>query len=221
MNENSKCDISFIYADAWHATQNKSFRSDLWTSRTLKMCQYQNPWVTKPVLCPFLDNWKYFKIVVRVFRAQLGLTWVWKIQVWPCLSVKDIDEQCEFSQSPRWAIRVSTILTQDRMDFDAIFQQINLNLSRKLYALTLVDFRTSWRDWLFTIHKKKIPEILVEKFWSVRTVRVVYHLPKISWLSRRARLDSSYNMKLVRIGHFHDDDVWLELPAFISPSLSY
>ena len=88
------------------------------------------------------------------------------------------------------------------MDFDAIFQQINLNLSRKLYALTLVDFRTSWRDWLFTIHQKKIL-----KFWSVRTVRVVYHLPKISGLSRRARLDSSYNMKLVRIGHFHDDDV--------------
>ena len=73
MNENSKCDISFIYADTWHATQNKSFRSDLWTSRTLKMCQYQNPWVTKPVLCPFLNNWKYSKIVVRVFRAQLGL----------------------------------------------------------------------------------------------------------------------------------------------------
>ena len=134
MNENSKCDISFIYADTWHATQNKSFRSDLWTSRTLKMCQYQNPWVTKPVLCPFLN----------------------------------------------------------------------------LLA------------WLVVYHSsKKIPEILVEKFWSVRTVRVVYHLPKISGLSRRARLDSSYNMKLVRIGHFHDDDVWLELPEFISPSLSY
>ena len=102
------------------------------------------------------------------------------------------------------------------MDFDAIFQQINLNLSRKLYALTLVDFRTSWRDWLFAIHQKKF-----QKFWSVRTVRVVYDLPKISGLSRRARLDSSYNMKLVRIGHFHDDDVWLELPEFISPSLSY
>ena len=35
-------------------------------------------------------------------------------------------------------------------------------------------------------------------FPSTRTVRVVYHLPKISGLSRRARLDSSYNMKLVR-----------------------
>ena len=35
---------------------------------------------------------------------------------------------------------------------------------------------------------KKIPEI---------TVRAVCHLPKISGLSRRARLDSSYNMKLV------------------------
>ena len=52
-------------------------------------------------------------------------------------------------------------------------------------------------DRLFTIYKK-IPEILVGNFRSVRTVRVVYHLPKISGLSRRARLDSSYNMKLVR-----------------------
>ena len=47
---------------------------------------------------------------------------------------------------------------------------------------------------LFTIYKK-IPEILVR---SVRTVRVVYHLPKISGLSHRARLDSSYNVKQVR-----------------------
>ena len=46
--------------------------------------------------------------------------------------------------------------------------------------------------------QKKIPEILVGNFRSVRTVRVVYHLPKISGLSRRARLDASYNMKLVR-----------------------
>ena len=45
---------------------------------------------------------------------------------------------------------------------------------------------------------KKIPEILVGNFRLVRTVRVAYHLPKISGLSRRARLDSSYNMKLVR-----------------------
>ena len=51
--------------------------------------------------------------------------------------------------------------------------------------------------WLFTI-SKKVPEILVRNFHSVITARVVYHLPKISGLSRRARLDSSYNMKLVR-----------------------
>ena len=43
---------------------------------------------------------------------------------------------------------------------------------------------------------KKLPEILVGNFRSVRTVRVVYHLPKISGLSRRARLDSSYHVKL-------------------------
>ena len=51
--------------------------------------------------------------------------------------------------------------------------------------------------WLFTIYKK-IPEILVGNFRSVRTVRVVSHLPKISGLSRRPRLDASYNMKLLR-----------------------
>ena len=48
---------------------------------------------------------------------------------------------------------------------------------------------------MFTIYKKN-PEILVGNFRSVRTVRFVYHLPKISGLSRRARLDSSYHMKL-------------------------
>ena len=41
---------------------------------------------------------------------------------------------------------------------------------------------------------KQIPEILVGNFLSVRTVRVVYHVPKISGLSHRARLDSSCNM---------------------------
>ena len=51
---------------------------------------------------------------------------------------------------------------------------------------------------LLTIYKKKITEILVGNFRSVRTVRVVYHLPEISGLSSRARLESSSNMKLVR-----------------------
>ena len=37
---------------------------------------------------------------------------------------------------------------------------------------------------------------MVWNFLSARTVRVVYHLPKISGLARRVRLDSSYNMKL-------------------------
>ena len=46
---------------------------------------------------------------------------------------------------------------------------------------------------------KKIPEILVENFRSVRMVHaVVYHLPKIFRLSRCAILDSGYNMKLVQ-----------------------
>ena len=36
--------------------------------------------------------------VVRVFSAQLGFTYARQIQVRPCLSAKDIDEQCEFPQ---------------------------------------------------------------------------------------------------------------------------
>ena len=58
--------------------------------------------------------------------------------------------------------------------------------------------KVPYTSWLFTIYKK-IPEILIGNFGSVKTVRVVHHLPKISELSRRAsRLDSSYKMKLVR-----------------------
>ena len=58
--------------------------------------------------------------------------------------------------------------------------------------------KVPYTSWLFTIYKK-IPEILVGNFGSVKTVRVVHHLPKISGLSRRAsRLDSCYKMKLVR-----------------------
>ena len=52
--------------------------------------------------------------MVQVFRAQLGLICVQEIQVWLYLSVQDIDEQCEFL---------------NRMDFSAIFQQINLTIS--------------------------------------------------------------------------------------------
>ena len=36
---------------------------------------------------------------------------------------------------------------------------------------------------------KEIPEILVGNLQSVRTVLVIYHLPKISGLSRHARQD--------------------------------
>ena len=86
-------------------------KSDLYTSGTRKIC-------TKPVFCPFRNHWINFWIVVRVLRAQLGLIWVRQIQVWPYFSV---DEQCEFL---------------DRMDFDAIFQQINL--------------RCQWAMWVYT-----------------------------------------------------------------------
>ena len=43
---------------------------------------------------------------------------------------------------------------------------------------------------------KKLPEILVGNFRSVRTVRVVYHLPKISGWRATLDLYFSYHMKL-------------------------
>ena len=75
-------------------------KSDLYTSGTRKMCRFH--WTSFLSFSQSLNN---FWIVVRVFRAQLGLTCVRQIQVWPYLSV---DEQCEFL---------------DRMDFDAIFHK--------------------------------------------------------------------------------------------------
>ena len=90
MNNNSKCDINFF--SHWRVTRHPKA-----PSTPLELWKYAN----------FLSFW----IVVRVFRVQLGLICVRQIQVWPYLSVSDIDEQCEFL---------------DRMDFDAIFQQINL-----------------------------------------------------------------------------------------------
>ena len=52
--------------------------------------------------------------MVQAFRAQLGLICVQEIQVWLYLLVQDIHEQCKFL---------------NRMDFSAIFQQINLTIS--------------------------------------------------------------------------------------------
>ena len=72
----------------------------------------------KPAFCPFRNHWINFLIVVRVFRAQLGLICVRQIQVWQYLSV---DEQCEFL---------------DRMDFDANFQQINLQYQWPIWVYT-------------------------------------------------------------------------------------
>ena len=59
----------------------------------------------------------------------------------------------------------------------------------------------SWgweRERQVVYHLYKIPDILVGNFWSVRTVCVIYHWPKISGLSPHTRLNSSYNMTLVR-----------------------
>ena len=61
--------------------------------------------------------------MVRVFRAQLGLICARQIQVWPCLSVQDIDEHA------------SSHNFDPSSNGRAMFQKININLSRKLYAL--------------------------------------------------------------------------------------
>ena len=104
-------------------------KSDLYTSRTLKYANF-----TKPVFCTFLNHCINFWIVVRVFRAQLGLICVRQIQVWPYISVQDIDEQCEFL---------------DRMDFDAIFQQINLQYQWATWVSAILTLNRMDVDMIF------------------------------------------------------------------------
>ena len=56
----------------WHAAQKRTFRSAL---LTLKIWQYHDPGVTKPVLCPFLNQW-----IIRTFGfwcESVGPSWVW------------------------------------------------------------------------------------------------------------------------------------------------
>ena len=72
--------------------------------------------------------------MVRVFRAQLGLIYVRQIQVWPYLSVQDINEQCEFL---------------DRMDFDAIFQQINLRYQWAVWVSAILTLNRMDVDMIF------------------------------------------------------------------------
>ena len=104
MNNNLKREINFF--SRWRVTRYPKA-----TFTPLELGKYTD--CTKPVFCPFRNHWLNFWIVVRVFRAQLGLICVRQIQVWPYLSV---DEQWEFL---------------DRMDFDAIFQQINLHINEQ------------------------------------------------------------------------------------------
>ena len=89
MNNNSKRDMNFFSLERVTRYPKQDF-----SKRPLELWKYRN--FTKPVSCPFLNNWINFWIVVRVFRAQLGLIFVRQMQV--CLSVKDIDEQSEFPQ---------------------------------------------------------------------------------------------------------------------------
>ena len=74
--------------------------------------------------------------MVRVFSAQLGCPRFDLCPTNPSVTVS-------FGQKHRWEMRVSTISTLDRTDFDRIFQQINLNLSTK--AIRTSEPRGNWR----------------------------------------------------------------------------
>ena len=90
MNNNSKRDMNFFPRERVTRYTKQDFTTpfELW--------KYRN--FTKPVFCPFRNHWLNFWIMVRGFRAQLDLICVRQAQMSPCLSVKDIDEQCEFPQ---------------------------------------------------------------------------------------------------------------------------
>ena len=127
MNNNSKREINFF--SRWRVT-----RYPKETSTPLELWKYAN--FTKPVFCPFLNHWIIFWIVVRVFSAQLSLICVRQIQMWLYLSVQDIDEQCEFL---------------DRMDFDAIFQQINLRYQWAVWVSAILTLNRMDVDMIFFI----------------------------------------------------------------------
>ena len=81
MNNNSKREINFF--SRWRV-KRRTFTPRNSENMPISLNQF---------FCPFRNHWRNFWIVVRVFRAQLGLLCVRQIQVWPYLSV---DEQCEF-----------------------------------------------------------------------------------------------------------------------------
>ena len=76
MNNNSKREINFF--SRWRVTRYPKA-----TFTPLELGKYAD--CTKPVFCPFLNHWINFWIVMRVFRAHLGLICVRQIQVWPSL----------------------------------------------------------------------------------------------------------------------------------------
>ena len=113
MNNNSKLDINrFFYADAWHATQNRTFRSDLYTSKTLKICQFHET--------SFLS---FSQSLNKFLDAGASLSRPNRFDLCPTNRSVTVS----LGQRHRWAMQVSTVLTLDRMDFEVIFQQIYLN----------------------------------------------------------------------------------------------
>ena len=120
MNNTSKRDIHFF--SRWRMTRHTKQN---FSKRPLKLWKYAN--FTKLVFSSFSQSLNKFldcgPSLSRPVRFDLCSTN-------PSVTVS-------FGQKHRWAMRVSTVLTPDRMDFDAIFQQMNL--------------RYQWAIWLSEI----------------------------------------------------------------------
>ena len=108
MNNNSKRDKNFF--SRWRVT---CYTKQDFSKQPLELWNYAK--FTKPVFCPFLNHWINFGLWCKSSRP---------VRFDLCPTIPSVT--VSFGQRHRWPMRVSTVLTLDRMDFDAFFQQVNL-----------------------------------------------------------------------------------------------
>ena len=113
MNNNSKLDLTVFFT----LTRDTLHKTGLFvaTSTPLKLWKYAS--FTKPVYLSFSQSLNKF------LDAGASLSRPNRFDLCPTNRSVTVS----LGQRHRWAMQVSTVLTLGRMDFEVIFQQINLN----------------------------------------------------------------------------------------------
>ena len=146
MNNNSKREINFF--SRWRVSRYPKA-----TFTPLELGKYAD--FTKPVFCPFRNHWRNFWIVVRVFRAQLGLICVQHNQVWPYLSVDDRAMRVSRSDGRLRCDFSTNKLTISMSNMSLYTRNITHHLDRRNLRLSII----SNPLWGLSNHKR-YPQIL-------------------------------------------------------------